>query len=86
MVIATKVSGPSGQMIWIRDGPRALDAASITSAIEGSLQRLGTDYIDLYQLHWPDRQEQCPSRMGVEPLLNNWDCALMPSRSIRSRA
>ena len=54
-MIATKVTGPSGQMPWIRGGPPALDAAAIRAAITGSLQRLGTDYIDLYQLHWPDR-------------------------------
>ena len=54
-VVATKATGPSGQMAWIRGGPPALDRQGISAAIEGSLRRLGTDSIDLYQLHWPDR-------------------------------
>lgn len=55
LVLATKVAGPSGQMNWIRGGPESLDAANITDAIDNSLLRLRTDYIDLYQIHWPDR-------------------------------
>ncbi|XP_020530807.1 uncharacterized protein LOC18446836 isoform X2 [Amborella trichopoda] len=55
IVLATKVSGPSGQMTWIRGGPNFLDAQNITEAIDDSLLRIGTDYIDLYQIHWPDR-------------------------------
>ncbi|KAI4319441.1 hypothetical protein MLD38_033038 [Melastoma candidum] len=55
LVVSTKVSGPSGQMTWIRGGPASLDAWNISEAIEGSLSRLQTDYIDLYQIHWPDR-------------------------------
>ncbi|GJN05021.1 hypothetical protein PR202_ga22616 [Eleusine coracana subsp. coracana] len=55
VVIATKVAGPSGQMTWIRGGPTALDSQNIAGAIDDSLQRLGLDYIDLYQIHWPDR-------------------------------
>lgn len=55
MVIATKVAGPSCQMTWIRGGPVALDPPNIRAAIDASLARLQTDYIDLYQLHWPDR-------------------------------
>ncbi|XP_050110697.1 uncharacterized protein LOC126589455 isoform X1 [Malus sylvestris] len=55
VVLATKVTGPSGQMTWIRDGPKCLDARNIADAIDGSLRRLQTDYIDLYQIHWPDR-------------------------------
>ena len=59
MLIATKVAGPSGQMGWLRGGPHSLDAQNITEAIDGSLHRLQTDYIDLIQLHWPDRSGLC---------------------------
>ena len=53
-VVATKVAGPGG-MAWLRGGPAALDGRNIIAAIDGSLQRLGVDCIDLLQLHWPDR-------------------------------
>ncbi|KAJ9543450.1 hypothetical protein OSB04_023157 [Centaurea solstitialis] len=55
VVFATKVSGPSGQMTWIRGGPTNLDSKNIKEAIDNSLLRAQTDYIDLYQIHWPDR-------------------------------
>ncbi|KAI3472677.1 hypothetical protein Pfo_030846 [Paulownia fortunei] len=55
VVLATKVSGPSGQMTWIRNGPESLDARNIADALDNSLLRLQSDYIDLYQVHWPDR-------------------------------
>ena len=53
-VLATKVAGPSRGMPWIRQGT-GLSAADIVASCEGSLRRLQTDVIDLYQIHWPER-------------------------------
>ena len=55
--IATKIAGPGGGWFQapVRGGKVGLDRHSIESAVELSLQRLGTDYIDLYQTHWSDR-------------------------------
>ncbi len=55
LVIATKVAGPSRAMKWIRNGSLDLTGADIIAACDGSLQRLKTDVIDLYQIHWPVR-------------------------------
>lgn len=56
VIVATKVSGPSHG--WIqssqRAGMTAVDRHNIVRALDASLKRLGTDYIDLYQTHWPD--------------------------------
>ena len=54
LIIATKITGPSRGFSWIRNGPR-IDRQQIAAAIDGSLKRLQTDYVDLYQIHWPDR-------------------------------
>ena len=54
LVLATKVAGPSRGMPWIRQGA-GMTAADIVASCEGSLRRLQTDVIDLYQIHWPER-------------------------------
>jgi aryl-alcohol dehydrogenase-like predicted oxidoreductase len=56
VVVATKVAGPGGGWFVppVRSGKSALDGHHIERAVEASLKRLGTDYIDLYQTHWPD--------------------------------
>src|SRR5574343_1406678 len=54
LVLATKVAGPSRGMHWIREGS-GMTAQDILSSCEGSLRRLQTDVIDLYQIHWPER-------------------------------
>lgn len=56
LILATKVAGPGHGWFRppVRQGKTALDRLQIVRAVEGSLRRLGTDYIDLYQTHWPD--------------------------------
>jgi len=67
LVVATKVAGPSRNMPWIRGGPKSLDAANIRAALEGSLRRLQTDYVDLYQIHWPERNAPIFGQTGFDP-------------------
>jgi len=55
IVLATKATGPGRTMTWIRDGELQFTGANLKRALEASLKRLQTDYVDLYQLHWPDR-------------------------------
>ncbi len=60
VILATKVVGPGRDWLdHFRGGDNRLDRKNIEAAIEGSLRRLQTDYIDYYQVHWPDRQTNC---------------------------
>lgn len=69
IVLATKVAGPSRGMGWIRNGENDLNEKNIRAAIETSLQRLQTDYIDLYQLHWPSRNAPIFGQKQFDPAL-----------------
>ena len=65
-VVATKVTGP-GRRDWLRGGRTDLTRANILEAAELSLQRLQTDYIDLYQIHWPQRNVAMFGNMRFDP-------------------
>jgi aryl-alcohol dehydrogenase-like predicted oxidoreductase len=66
VVLATKVAGPSRGMPWVREG-KGMTAADIAASCEGSLRRLGTDVIDLYQIHWPERNVPAFGQLYYDP-------------------
>jgi aryl-alcohol dehydrogenase-like predicted oxidoreductase len=64
VILATKVSGPG--LSWIRGGGLQYTKKNISIALQGSLKRLQTDYIDLYQLHWPERNTNYFGKLGYK--------------------
>ncbi len=71
IILASKVGGPSRR--YMRNGENSFTGKNLEDALHGSLKRLKTDYIDLYQLHWPERNVNNFGKLGYEHKENDWN-------------
>lgn len=72
VVLASKIAGPNANFGYMRE-KLDFSPASIKFALDQSLQRLQTDYLDLYQLHWPERKTNCFGQRGFKIQQDAWE-------------
>ena len=71
IILATKVAGPARD--YLRNGENSFTGPNLESALNNSLKRLKTDYVDLYQLHWPERNVNNFGRLGYVHKEKDWN-------------
>lgn len=72
VVLATKIAGPNDNFGYMRE-KIDFSPASLKYALDHSLQRLQTDYVDIYQLHWPERKTNCFGQRGLKLQDDAWE-------------
>jgi aryl-alcohol dehydrogenase-like predicted oxidoreductase len=81
IVLATKIAGPNRGMTYIRN-PLDFSKKNLTEAVELSLKNLQTDYIDLYQMHWPERIMNMFGQRGIQKIDANWQDSIFEILSV----